>query len=123
MTYTSTGENRSLEQDAADEKSLGPKLCSLANIDEVEGALGRGKKTQLMCINAGLAAHHRKTQTMLPITAALCSDNDTNEDTSAPPRDFFPETKTEPAARNGIKSPPYTTSLALTFNDGTAHNS
>lgn len=41
---------------------------------------------------------------------------------------FLRDTKTEPAAkvqhtRNGIKSPPYTTSLVLTFNDGTAHNS
>lgn len=78
MTYTSTGENLSLEKDAVDEKSLGPKMCFLANIDEVEGSVGRGKKTHVMCINTGLAAHHRKTQTMLPITAALCNDNETN---------------------------------------------
>lgn len=78
MTYTSTVENLSLEKDAVDEKSLGPKMCSPANIDGVEGTAGRGKKTHVMCINTGLAAHHHKTQTMLPITAALCSDNETN---------------------------------------------
>lgn len=78
MTCPSTGENLSLENDAVDEKSLGPKMWSPANIDEVEGAVGGGKKTHVMCINTGPAAHHHKTQTMLPITASLCSDNETN---------------------------------------------
>lgn len=68
ITYISTGENLSLEKDAVDEKSLGPKMCSPANIDEVEveGTDGRGKKTHVMCINTGLTAKHHGQCCQLP---------------------------------------------------------